>query len=90
LGINEINPANNSKLYPNPFSQSSILTFDNPRKNNFTLKIADVTGRELRSIQNIVSGNVLIERGNFNTGIYFYELINTTRNEKYKGKMVIN
>jgi hypothetical protein len=90
LGINEMTSAYNIKVYPNPFSQSCTLTFDNPSKNNFTLKIIDLTGRELRSIENIFTNNVIIEKGNLHEGIYFYELINKTRNEIQKGKMVIN
>ncbi|MEP7171589.1 MAG: T9SS type A sorting domain-containing protein, partial [Bacteroidota bacterium] len=90
LGINEITSSNNIKVFPNPFSKSSRITFDNPKKNNFSLKIIDITGRELQSIKNIFSDNVIIEKGSINTGIYFYELTNVTKNDMYKGKIVVN
>jgi hypothetical protein len=90
LGINEIASSNNIKLYPNPFNQSSTLAFDNSFKNNFTLKIVDLAGRELRSLKNIFTNSVLIEKGNLNQGIYFYQLVNETKHEIIIGKMVIN
>jgi hypothetical protein len=88
-GINEIASSNNVTLYPNPFDQSATLIFDNPFKNNFTLKIMDLAGRELRNIQNIFTNSLLIEKGTLNQGIYFYQLINQTKQTLVKGKMVI-
>ncbi len=90
LGMNEFVSSVNIKVYPNPFSQSAKLTFDNPQKKNFTLKIIDLTGRELQSIENILSDNVLIEKRNLVPGFYFYELINSTQNKVYKGKIAVN
>jgi hypothetical protein len=66
------------------------LAFDNPFKNNFTLKVADLAGRQLRSIKNIFTNSVLIEKGNLNQGIYFYQMVNETKHEIIIRKMVIN
>lgn len=61
------------KLYPNPASQTALLTFDNPKKSEYTLIIRDVTGRLISS--QIQSGHEFqIETGKLASGVYTWEL----------------
>ncbi|HKR07128.1 MAG TPA: choice-of-anchor L domain-containing protein [Bacteroidia bacterium] len=90
VGIAEISAADIIRLLPNPFTESCTLTFDNPSGNNYTCRIIDLTGRPLRTIENIFTDHIYIKKENLRAGIYFYELINLTKNEMHQGKMVIN
>ena len=66
--------------YPNPFNPSTVIEFSVPNNEFVTLKVYDLTGREIASLVNEqkASGNYSI---NFNadafhlsSGIYFYKL----------------
>jgi hypothetical protein len=67
-----------SQNYPNPFNPSTIIRYSVPERSKVTLKIFDITGRELLTLLNgeINAGNYEI---NFNasklpSGVYFYTL----------------
>jgi len=76
------------KIYPNPFTQSAILEFDNQTNTNHTLKIYSVTGKLMRTINNITMGKVKIEKENLTSGIYFLQLLND-RQVVSNGKLII-
>jgi hypothetical protein len=59
------------KTAPNPFKDVTYITFDNASGKNFTLLISDVTGRVVRTINNITTDFVEIKRENLSTGVYF-------------------
>jgi Secretion system C-terminal sorting domain len=56
---------------PNPFKDVTYITFDNAAGKNFSLSISDITGRVVRSINNITTDFVEIKRENLATGVYF-------------------
>ncbi|TRZ51242.1 T9SS C-terminal target domain-containing protein [bacterium] len=66
--------------YPNPFNPTTTIEFDLPKAGNVTLKIFDITGREVaREISGLSlrAGNYKV---NFNgsmlsSGVYFYSLV---------------
>ncbi len=65
--------------YPNPFNPTTIIRFTIPEnKNNVTLKIYDLLGREVATLLNkqIAPGNYQInfDGSNLSSGIYFYQL----------------
>ena len=75
VGINELaynNP--DVSIYPNPFSETTILRITNGRITNYNLKIFDMIGKEMNIefIRN--SDSFVISRGNLAAGIYFYKL----------------
>jgi hypothetical protein len=59
------------KTAPNPFKDVTYITFDNASGKNFTLSISDVTGRVVRTINNITTDFVEIKRENLSTGVYY-------------------
>lgn len=65
-----------TKLYPNPFSQTATLGFENPQNNNHHLSIFNTMGQLVLSIDNIKGNKVLIDRKELQTGLYFYQLQN--------------
>jgi hypothetical protein len=71
-----------SQNYPNPFNPSTIIRYSIPERSKVTLKIFDITGREVLTLLNgeVNAGNYKI---NFNasklpSGVYFYILRSNT------------
>jgi hypothetical protein len=62
------------QLSPNPFSEYTTLTFDNETHNPYTLVIYDLNGRPVRKMDNITSGEIRIEKGNLESGFYYFKL----------------
>ncbi len=73
--------ANNFKLeqnYPNPFNPETKINFYSPVNGNTSLKVFDVTGKEIVTLLNGFkpAGNysVTFSANNYSAGIYFYTL----------------
>jgi hypothetical protein len=62
------------KMYPNPLRDYTSIEFENSIHKNHTLTIYNTQGRIVRSIPNITSGTVRVERKNLVTGLYFIRL----------------
>lgn len=89
VGLTETNSINDVKLFPNPFGQTTTLTFDNAAKENFSLSITDLLGRNVSTIENIFSGQVQINNTQLKKGVYFFELKSVVGKKVYKGKMMV-
>ena len=73
-------------VFPNPFDNSTILTFLNPESQIYMLYISDISGKVLRIIENINTSEYVLEKGDLKEGIYFVEL----RGPKvYRGKVMV-
>ena len=68
----------NIKIYPNPFSSSTTIEFDNKKNEKYSLLIYKTTGQLVRKIDNITNGKIKIERENLNSGLYFVSIMNNT------------
>lgn len=76
------------KIYPNPFHESTLLTFDNKNIHDAKLTIFDSKGRLVRTIENIHNNEVLIERQEMSKGLYLFKL--QSKNQVLvSGKMTI-
>ena len=64
--------------YPNPFNPSTQITFELPSRNNVTLTVFDVLGREVATLANgqfeAGSHSVSFDASRFASGIYMYKL----------------
>ena len=63
-----------SLIYPNPTNQFATVEFNNPTKQNCTLTLCDLRGQIVRTINNISTDKVEIERQNLASGLYFFQL----------------
>ena len=80
-----------SQNYPNPFNPVTTITFQLERTENVTLKVFDVTGREIATLftGKAIAGENRVEwdAAQYSSGIYFYTLkANNTMQTK---KMVL-
>ena len=68
-----------SQNYPNPFNPSTKINYDLPFESKVSLKIYDMTGREVANLVNAtqLAGYYVIQFNvsNLASGIYFYNLI---------------
>lgn len=83
-------PANamNSRVQviPNPFSESALLLFDNPKHDHYSLELYDPNGTMVWQQKSIPTNSLRIDLSKLPSGIYFYKL----NNEKgvMNGKMM--
>ena len=76
------------KVYPNPLVDHTSIEFENSMHRSHTLTIYNTQGKIVRSIPDITSGTVKVERKNLTSGFYFIRL----RDEKEvmaMGKLVV-
>lgn len=75
-------------IYPNPFSASFTVSIPSEiMLKDGIIKIIDLSGREAKTVS-IINNETIIDRGELQTGIYFYEIINNNV-AIGKGKLVI-
>jgi hypothetical protein len=64
--------------YPNPFNPVTKINFDLPFSSNVTIKVFDITGREIATLVNDFhqagSYNVTFDAMNISSGVYFYRI----------------
>ncbi len=61
-------------LYPNPFSSSAAIVFDNKQGKEHSISIYNYTGQLVRIINGITSGRIEIKRKGLPAGLYFYKI----------------
>ncbi len=64
--------------FPNPFAESTNLAFMLPKAGHATLKLYDITGRQVREISNTYHtegrNEIVLNRGSLEKGIYIFTL----------------
>ena len=65
--------------YPNPFNPSTNIKYQLPAKSNITIKVFDITGKEVASLQNKTEEagyhEVTYKADGLSSGVYFYTII---------------
>lgn len=64
---------------PNPFTNNTVLSFQNTKRQNLTLTIYNITGQVVIKTSNITESQTKIERGNLKSGFYFFRLMDEKR-----------
>ncbi len=65
--------------YPNPFNPSTVIRYDLPVSGKVTLKIYDLLGREVKTIENEDQKEpgyfeTIVDLSGFSSGVYFYRI----------------
>ena len=78
LDVKQISLVNtDARLCPNPFTDRAVLAISNTViLSGATLQISNVLGQAVQTIHDINTNTVAIEKGNLQSGIYFYRLVN--------------
>ncbi len=82
-------PENNVKVYPNPFSETTRIEFDNKNNETYKLQITDITGKLIETKQTKDSF-ININKNSIQSGLYLYKLENIETKAIYNGKLIIN
>jgi len=85
---NNINKTFQLKNYPNPFNQTTTISFSMPISGNVSLKIFNVLGQEIDELinENLATGSYSFQWNAEKqaSGVYFYKLITDSYSEKKK------
>lgn len=74
------------RIYPNPFTNKTIIEFQNPGHDSYMMLVIDLSGRVLQIRDNIMDSRIELDRGELPKGFYFIEI----RGPKiYRGKILI-
>lgn len=63
------------QVYPNPFHSRCRIDFPNPGHQPCTLEIVGIDGKQLRRIEGITSGTIILEAGGLKPGIYLVRIL---------------
>jgi len=80
-GINEASVVNSSIVFPNPMTETSMIYSE---MKDCSINLIDITGKTVRSFENINQFPFTIERGNLASGIYVVELRSENKVERIK------
>ena len=74
VGVEEINNTLNLNIFPNPFDNSTLITFENSGNSKFNLVLMNIQGEVVRTINDINGESVEIQRKDLTDGMYFLQL----------------
>lgn len=88
IGVNE-NEEEIASIYPNPYTESTNIVFNEPITDKFVLRIIDVTGRLIVSKQ-LTQGQSRIEVFSAETGKgFFLAYVDNGKTQEFLGKLVV-
>ena len=77
--------------YPNPFSNSTTISYNLSSARNVNISVYDISGKEVTTLVNQAQQkgeyNIQFNASNLQSGIYFYKII--TGNKSETGKMIL-
>jgi hypothetical protein len=79
-------PGQQVTIFPNPFKERTRIRFPNPGNTSWQLIITDLSGKVVRTENNITSGEFELDRGNLVPGTYIIEL---GGDRVFRGKLVV-
>ncbi len=90
IGLAEVQTNGQVSIYPNPFSALTNIQFNDVQKNT-VIKITDVTGREIKNLEQEIQNvnTTVIDMTGYAKGVYFVNIINDKREIK-NIKLVLN
>jgi len=87
VSVNTLNnTAQNIEIYPNPMNSKTTVYFNNPNNTEYQLNIYDITGKIVKTVNNITDESVIIYKNQLNSGIYIIEL---KGNITYRNRLIV-
>ncbi|MBL7888747.1 MAG: T9SS type A sorting domain-containing protein [Bacteroidia bacterium] len=74
VGINEQVENNSISIYPNPFADQAVLS-SNKAFNNASIRIHNVLGQYVKTIEQVNGNEVVIEKEGLEEGVYFVQVV---------------
>ena len=73
-------------IYPNPVNDKAVLHIENT-SGNISFRLVDISGRLVLTKENLNNGDFELNKDDFHSGLYFYE-INDNQGNLISGKLV--
>lgn len=74
-------------IQPNPFTEQTVIKFENVTKEQYKLQLFDYTGKPVTKIYHTHTATFTIEAGGLEKGLYFFRL--TSKTKAFVGKLII-
>ena len=74
-------------IFPNPFVNSTTITFANEDRSVLNMSITDIMGNVVRTKEGIINEKLIVEKMSLAPGVYFIDLYNDIK--KIRGKMIV-
>ena len=75
VGIKQTNREQNWQLFPNPFSESAVLVFENAEGKELEIKIYKSTGRYLKTLFSDKKSQLKISKQGMASGLYLFHVL---------------
>jgi len=75
------------KVFPNPFSYTTTISFPNSRGESYRMRITDLTGKVVLTRQQITSSKIILNAAELEKGYYLIELSGT---KTFRGKIIVD
>jgi hypothetical protein len=85
-GLNELYDEKDLTIFPNPFSETTTISFYNPGNATYQFKVRDLSGKLVRSPETVTGSEIEFSRRNLTPGYYFIEI---TGDQIFRGRIVI-
>ncbi|MEI6122103.1 MAG: T9SS type A sorting domain-containing protein [Bacteroidota bacterium] len=86
VSVSKLVKENGVTIYPNPFTSSTTISFNELQKNT-TIKITDILGKEIKTI-NYTGRQLVMDKGEMQSGIYFVQITDEQKHI-YNRKIII-
>ena len=87
LGILNVDEASKVIVRPNPFTESTTISFSNPNQDKYSLTLHDIEGRIVKTMESSEE-TFEIQREQLPAGVYIYRLTNLTTKHTMQGKLL--
>jgi len=77
------------RVFPNPFSDYTIIEVEGLLQGNYRLEVMDILGRKVSELKSMESGKWKIERGELESGVYLFRVLSSERKLVGSGKVLV-
>ena len=88
LGVDENNQAG-IRIYPNPFTDHTTISFEQPLTEKHVVVIHNAIGQEVYRNENVTGSSLKIEKGQLGTGVYVLFVFNSDLQEVFSTKLLV-
>lgn len=86
-GITAPIAASGVRVFPNPFTEETVMTFHLPKGDRTTIDLLDLQGRVVRTYGNVKENRLVIRKGDLASGTYVYRIAGAAQST---GRLVID
>ena len=76
-------------IYPNPFTNYTTVSFEQPLTENHVVVIHNAIGQEVYRNENVIGSSLKIEKGQMETGVYVLSVFDSDLQEVFNTKLLV-